>query len=139
MTFFKKGDRFSFKDRIHWDLMSGVVLLRWDKLKLELKIRFGERNGIFLLKLSAVNSPRHNLLVCGPSFDHFSALACGNYNYLLEITRNYWLVAIYEALFHINHFNRYLMNNFFNNYSSLILRFSQFLRKTSTMHKKNSR
>ena len=92
---------FRFKDRLSYDLVSGVVYKYtcgsckssyYGETDRHLKVRCGEHIGISLLTLkkikpSKVSAIRDRLLICNnvPSFDEFSILAHGNNRFVLEI------------------------------------------------------
>ena len=97
----KLSNIFKFKDRIPYDLVSGVVYkytcgrcnsAYYGKTERHLKVRSGERIGISPLTLKKIkpfkeSSIRDHLLECDncPSFDEFTILAHGNKKYFLEI------------------------------------------------------
>ena len=97
----KLSNVFRFKDRVPYDLVSGVVYeytcgrcnsSYYGETERHLKVRSGEHIGISPLsfkktKPSKEGSIRDHLLQCGnnPSFDEFTILAHGNKKYLLEI------------------------------------------------------
>ena len=91
----------TFKDRVPYDLVSGVVYeytygrcnsSYYGETERHLKVRSGEHIGISQLtfkktKQSKESSIHDHLLQCdnNPSFDEFTILAHGNKKYLLEI------------------------------------------------------
>ena len=97
----KLSDVFRFKDRIPFELVSGVVYKYkcgrcnssyYGETERHLKVRSGEHIGLSPLtfkktKPSRESSIRDHLLHCdnSPSFDEFTILAHGNKKYLLEI------------------------------------------------------
>ena len=97
----KLASVFRFKDRLPYDLVSGVVYKYtcgsckssyYGETDRHLKVRCGEHIGISPLtskkiKLSKESAIRDHLLICNnvPSFDEFSILAHGNNRFVLEI------------------------------------------------------
>ena len=97
----KLSNMFRFKDRVPYDLVSGVVYeytcgrcnsSYYGDTERHLKVRSGEHIGISPLtfkkmKPSKESSIRDHLLECdnNPSFDQFTICAHGNKKYLLEI------------------------------------------------------
>ena len=96
---------FRFKDRVPYDLVSGVVYeytcgrcnsSYYGETERHLKVSSGKHIGISPLtfkktKPSKESSIRDNLLECdnNPSFDEFTILAHGNKKYLLEIKETF--------------------------------------------------
>ena len=92
---------FRFKDRVPYDLVSGVVYeytcgrcnsSYYGEAERHLKVRSSEHVGISPITFKKTKSPeessiRDHLLECynNPSFDEFTILAHGNKKYLLEI------------------------------------------------------
>ena len=97
----KLASGFRFKDRLPYDLMSGVVYeymcescksSHYGETDRQLKVRCGEHIGISPLssnkiKPSKESAIRDHLLICNnvPTFDKFSILAHGNSRFVLEI------------------------------------------------------
>ena len=97
----KLANVFRFKDRLPFDLVSGVVYKYtcgrcnssyYGETDRHLKVRSGEDIGISPLTFRKVKSSkesaiRDHLLNCNniPSFDEFTILACGHHKYILEI------------------------------------------------------
>ena len=97
----KLASVFRFKDRLPYDLVSGVVYKYtcgsckssyYGETDKHLKVRCGEHIGISPLtskkiKPSKESAIRDHLLICNnvPSFDEFSILAHGNNRFVLEI------------------------------------------------------
>ena len=97
----KLASVFQFKDRLPYDLVSGVVYKYtcgsckssyYGETDRPLKVRSGEHIGISPLttkkiKPSKESAIRDHLLICNnvPSFDEFSILAHGNNRFVLEI------------------------------------------------------
>ena len=97
----KLASVFRFKDRLPYDLVSGVVYKYtcgsckssyYGETDRHLKVRCGEHIGISPLtskkiKPSKESAIRDHLLICNnvPSFDEFSILAHGNNRFVLEI------------------------------------------------------
>ena len=100
----KLSNIFRFKDRVPYDLVSGVVYeytcgrcnsSYYGQTERHLKVRSGEHLGILQLtfkktKPSKESSIRDHLLQCdnNPAFDEFTILTHGNKKYLLEIKEN---------------------------------------------------
>ena len=97
----KLANVFRFKDRLPFDLVSGVVYKYtcgrcnssyYGETDIHLKVRSGEHIGISPLtfrkvKPSRESAIRDHLLNCNniPSFDEFTILAYGHHKYILEI------------------------------------------------------
>ena len=97
----KLSNVFRFKDRVPYDLVSGVVYeytcgrcnsSYYGEAERHLKVRSSEHIGISPITFKKTKSPeessiRDHLLECynNPSFDEFTILAHGNKKYLLEI------------------------------------------------------
>ena len=97
----KLANVFRFKDRLPFDLVSGVVFKLtcgrcnssyYGETDRHLKVRSGEHIGISPLTFRKVEPPkesaiRDHLLNCNniPSFDAFTILAYGHHKYILEI------------------------------------------------------
>ena len=97
----KLANVFRFKDRLRFDLVSGVVYKYtcgrcnssyYGETDRHLKVRSGEHIGISPLtfrkvKPSKESAIRDHLLNCNniPSFDKFTILAYGHHKYILEI------------------------------------------------------
>ena len=97
----KLANMFRFKDRLPYDLVSGVIYkymcgscrsFYYGEMDRHLKVRCGEHTGISPLTSKKIkplkeSAIRDHLLICNnvPSFDEFSILAHGNNRFVLEI------------------------------------------------------